>query len=219
MKLTKENWIEVLRISGTLAIVCAAAALLLGFVYKYTKPMIDYNTQQMTENALKALVNGGNKSVDTPYAFGLHKIETVAKNPNGTAFVHNGEIVENRDGIKKIYEVVDGGIKQGYVLEIVGKGYGGDILMLAYYTLDGSVVDALIVSDSETPGIGKKAALPGYMDLFKGTGNQENPVPTSREELKKPQSDSIAGATVTFKGVAGALSVGAAYIVEELLHD
>ena len=32
MKLTKADQLEILRISGTLALICAAAALLLGFV-------------------------------------------------------------------------------------------------------------------------------------------------------------------------------------------
>ena len=74
--------------------------------------------------------------------------------------------------------------------------------------------DAMVVSDSETPGIGKKAALPGYMDKFKGFGSSGKPIPQSREELPKTESDALAGATVTFKAVAAALASGAAFIVE-----
>ena len=84
MKLTKADQLEILRISGTLALICAAAALLLGFVYKFTKPLIDRNTELSTEQSLNALVNGGNESIDTYYAVGFHKIETRAKNPNGS---------------------------------------------------------------------------------------------------------------------------------------
>ena len=128
------------RISGTLALICAAAALLLGFVYKFTKPLIDRNTELSTEQSLNALVNGGNESIDTYYAVGFHKIETRAKNPNGSASVRNGRSVENRAGISRIYNVYDGGQMLGYVLELTGKGYGGDMLILAYYAPDGSVI-------------------------------------------------------------------------------
>lgn len=214
MKLTKADQLEILRISGTLALICAAAALLLGFVYKFTKPLIDRNTELSTEQSLNALVNGGNESIDTYYAVGFHKIETRAKNPNGSASVRNGRSVENRAGISRIYNVYDGGQMLGYVLELTGKGYGGDMLILAYYAPDGSVKDAVVVSDSETPGIGKKAALPGYMDKFKGFGAPGKPLPQSREELPKSESDALAGATVTFKAVAAALASGAAFIAE-----
>lgn len=214
MKLTKENRLEIFRIAAVLAAICAVAALLLGFVYKLTIPLIDRNTAQMTADALNALVNGGNESVDTAYGAGFHKIETRAKNPNGTAFVQNGRDVENRAGITRIYDVYDGGEMRGYVLELVGKGYGGDMILLAYYDTDGAVIDALVVSDSETPGIGKKAALPGYMDKFRGSGTAGHPVPQSRDSLPQAESDAVAGATVTFKAVAGALASGAAFIVE-----
>lgn len=213
MKLTKENRIEILRIATVLALICAVAALLLGFVYKFTKPLIDRNTAQTTAAALNALVNGGNESIDTAYGVGFHKIETKAKNPNGTATVQNGRNIENRAGIVRAYDVYDRDIMLGYVLELIGKGYGGDIVLLAYYDTNGSVIDAVIVSDSETPGIGKKAALPGYMDKFHGSGGSR-PVPQSRDQLPKNESDAVAGATVTFKAVAVALAAGSAFIVE-----
>lgn len=213
MKLTKENRLEILRIAAVLALICAVAALLLGFVYKFTKPLIDRNTAQMTASALNALVNGGNESIDIAYGAGFHKIETKAKNPNGTAAVQNGREIENRAGIVRAYDVYDGGIMLGYVLELIGKGYGGDMILLAYYDTNGSVIDAVVVSDSETPGIGKKAALPGYMEKFRGSGGSR-PVPQSREQLPKSDSDAVAGATVTFKAVAGALAVGSAFIAE-----
>lgn len=214
MKLTKENRIEILRIAAVLALICAVAALLLGFVYKFTKPLIEKNTAQTTASALNALVNGGNESVDIAYGAGFHKIETKAKNPDGTAVVQNGRNVENRVGIVRAYDVYDRGVMLGYVLELIGKGYGGDMILLAYYDINGSVIDAIIVSDSETPGIGKKASLPGYMDKFRGSGGSARPVPQSREQLPKSESDAVAGATVTFKAIAGALSVGSTFIAE-----
>lgn len=214
MKLTKENRIEIFRIAAILALICAVAALLLGFVYKFTKPLIDRNTAQMTADALNALVNGGNESIDTAYGAGFHKIETRAKNPNGTAVVQNGRDVENRAGVNCIYDVYDRGVMRGYVLELTGKGYGGDMILLAYYDVNGAVIDALVVSDSETPGIGKKAALPGYMEKFRGSGVAGKPVPQSRDRLPQAESDAVAGATVTFKAVAGALAAGAAFIAE-----
>ena len=98
-----------------------------------------------------------------------------------------------------------------HIRKLAGKRQLPEILMCLP---DGSVKDAMVVSDSETPGIGKKAALPGYMDKFKGFGSSGKPIPQSREELPKTESDALAGATVTFKAVAAALASGAAFIVE-----
>lgn len=214
MKLEKKDLLEMFRTAAILAAICAVAALLLGSVYKLTKPLIDRNTAETTAAALNALVNGGNESIDTAFGGGFHKIETKAKNPHGTVAVQNGRDVENRSGIRRLYDVYDRGALLGYVLELVTKGYGGDIVLLAYYGSDGSVIDASIVSDSETPGIGKKATLPGYMDKFSGSGGSGRPIAQSRDQLPQNESDAVAGATVTFKAVAAALATGAAFISE-----
>ena len=114
--------------------------------------------------------------------------------------------------------------------------------ILGAYRPDGAVFSARLLDNAETPGLGKKAESPVYMNKFKGTGaGDDKPVPTSKEMLKTDQgaakqemkqaltfrtwflggdagggTDAISGATITFLGVSKALAEGSRYVRTEL---
>ena len=117
---------------------------------------------------------------------------------------HNPVIVKN-------YPVGKGGETVGTLLELKGSGYGGDMKILARYDLDGSISAVRLMDNTETPGLGKKAESPVYMEKFFGTGSAEKPVPLRKDMLTGPDADAVTGATITFLGVAKALAEGANY--------
>jgi electron transport complex protein RnfG len=71
------------------------------------------------------------------------------------------------------------------------------------------------MDNSETPGLGKKAENPAYMEKYLGTGASDNPVPVRKSMLKPDEADAITGATITFLGVSKALAEGAVYAAAE----
>jgi electron transport complex protein RnfG len=88
-------------------------------------------------------------------------------------------------------------------IEFFGKGFGGDIGVIVAVNLeDDKIVGVGITTHSETPGVGSKAKTdPTFSAQFKGLS------------IKKPfevkadggQIDAVTGATVTSRGVCGAV--------------
>lgn len=110
------------------------------------------------------------------------------------------------------YPVEQNGRIVGYALDILGSGYGGDMKIIAGYNPDGSIRKVKLLDNSETPGLGKKAELEGYMNKFIGTG-AEIPVPVIKNMLKNQKDiDAITGATITFMAIADALRAGSDFV-------
>jgi electron transport complex protein RnfG len=168
-----------------LAAICTVAALILALVNTVTAPAIEANRQEALQEALRQLV--------------------------GDAPVGDRQAVpEEASEVVRGYYPVDGG-SQGYVLELVGSGYGGDMQILAGYRGDGEVFSAVLMQNTETPGLGKEAENPSYMEMFVGHGG-DGDVPTSTSDLEPAEADAVSGATLTFLGIARALEAGSDYV-------
>lgn len=124
-----------------------------------------------------------------------------------------GEDIGSSDG--DIVSVIplsdDSGNAAGYILELTTNGYGGEMTVIASYNLDGSLMEAKLTTNSETPGIGKKAEEDWYMDMFKGLGGDE-PLPLSKSDLSADDSAAVSGASITFSGVSSAIRNGSEYV-------
>lgn len=169
-----------------LTAICAVAAVLLAVMNTITSPAIKAYEE--------ASANAAFEEVALSYKVG------------------NSVSVENDSYVKSYRELYDGSKLSGYVLEIASSGYGGPLTLAASYNLDGIVLSAKLVSDSETPGVGKKAENEGYMDKFKGTGSISNPVPVSKNMLSEEDSAAVSGASMTFRGVSKAIEMGSEFV-------
>ena len=165
--------------------ICAVAAVTLGGINAITEPVIIQRKIMELQQALDEL---------TPDA------ETGA-----AAAVPDNPVIVRR------YPVTKEGKSAGMLLELQGSGYGGDMKILARYDEDGTIRAAKRMDDTETPGLGKKAENPAYMEKFIGTGSQDNPVPVRKDMLKSADADAVTGATITFLGISKALAEGAEY--------
>ncbi len=169
-----------------LFLICAVSAVALGAINSVTEPLIAQRKILELKNALKEL---------TPDAV-AGEAQVLADDP----------VVRTR------YPVSEGGDTVGAILELTGSGYGGDMKILARFDIDGTVRAVKLMDNLETPGLGKKAEKPAYMEKFLGTGGAR-PVPVKKNMLQ--DADSVTGATITFLGIAKALDRGARYIREE----
>lgn len=165
--------------------ICAVAALTLGGINAITEPLIIQRKIMELQQALDEL---------TPDA-------------------ETGEAVEVADNpvIVKRYPVRKEGQSAGMLLELEGSGYGGEMKILARYEQDGTIRAVRLMDNTETPGLGKKAETPAYMEKFIGTGPPANPVPVRKDMLASDEADAITGATITFLGISKALAEGARY--------
>ncbi|MCQ2397977.1 MAG: FMN-binding protein [Sphaerochaetaceae bacterium] len=162
--------------------ICAVAAVLLALVNSVTAPIISLHEE---EAAMKAL-----EEVSCGMEIGDRTDMTESETVNHYYKLH-----------------IAGGVTGGYILDLSGKGYGGALALVACYDPNGKLLAAKIVSENETPGVGKKATLSGYMDKFIGKGTQF-PIPTAKRMLTDEEAIAVSGATMTFTGVSKALAAG-----------
>lgn len=174
---------EYVKTSIVLALVCAAAAITLAFLNGVTKPIILEYEAQKTLDALEAVSVGLTISEDQI-------------------------LVEDNSVINYYFTLSEEGIVKGYLLNLNAGGYGGLMTIVASYDKDGQVLQAKVVSDSETPGLGKKVEEDWYMTKYIET----TPVPTRKSELDNDEAAAISGATITFVAVGNALLTGSNFV-------
>lgn len=172
---------DLISTGGRLALICAVAALCLGVVNAITAPAIERVKERQLAEALEAVSQGSEVGAWTP--------------------------VDGRPVVSGYYPFTD---RDGYVVRLIGTGYGGEMDILASFDSDGRVLAATLLENQETPGLGKQAERREYMEKFTGTGGAE-PVPTSKDQLPQEEADAISGATITFLGIAEALETGSAF--------
>ena len=179
---------EQLIVGLKLALICAVSALLLAVVNAFTGPVIEQNRQRQLEENLAQILPPGNQVV-----------ERIA--------------VEEREDIVAYFPLVDELTdRSGYIVQLIGQGYSGDMTVLAGFRTDGQVFAARLLENAETPGVGKKAEDPEYMDMFVGSGSPTDAVPTSKRDLSPDDATEVSGATITFIGISEALDEGADFV-------
>ncbi len=179
---------DILRISLRLAVICAVAAVSLACINLITEPKIAEYNRQLLLKALSEVSGGMSVSADKQV-------------------VEDDEFPE----IDSYYLLAENGAVNGYILAIIASGYGGPMDLIAGFRSDGALIDARLLKNAETPGLGKEAEKPVYMEKFIGTGGDE-PVPVRKSDLSASETDSISGATITFSGIAKALAAGSAFV-------
>ncbi len=175
---------QYLKVAFSLFLICAVAASLLAVINAITAPVIAQNSEKETIEAYNAIAAG--------YTFDLDELKE-----SDTA------------GVEYTIPLYDGNELAGYIAGLVGNGYGGAFTLVASYSIDGTLLEAKMMGNSETPGLGKKAEESWYMKQFAGLGG-DKPLPESKSDLADPSA--VSGASVTFNGVNKAIKTGSEMI-------
>ena len=70
--------------------------------------------------------------------------------------------------IRAVYTVRINGETVGYCVNVIGKGFGGDINLMVGYQPDKSIRGVSIVSHGETPGVGSKVGDAAHLSQYIG---------------------------------------------------
>lgn len=106
--------------------------------------------------------------------------------------------------IKSVYKVLDASKKViGLIVISASRGYAGDVEIMSGISLDNKVTGLKVLSDNETPGLGKKVRDKSFIDRF------VNKIPGLLFSLKKIDKDvnhvdAITGATISSTAVVNA---------------
>ena len=144
MKQNESMAMYVLRLAGTLLLICAVTAGLLAGVNSITAPIIDELNAIATQEAISAVLPGG---FDT-------------------------ELSEFTDATGLVSKVYQG--ESGYAVEVGPSGFDNTITMMVGVDNEGKVLGISIVSHTETAGLGAVADAEtpkgiAFRDQFVGT--------------------------------------------------
>lgn len=176
---------KTMRLGAVLFTITAVTGLILGGVHSLTREPIRAAGERVKAEALTATLPG---------AIDFKKIEI--KGESGM--------------IREINEGISGDAVVGYNFTVITKGYGGMIEFVIGISSDGVIKGMKILSHTETPGLGAKAAEPNFADKFilkrapsvtvvKGPAGRDNEI------------QAISGATRTTKAVASGVNAALAY--------
>jgi len=189
---------NILKTSGKLALICTIAAIALAFVNQMTAPKIEaYNIEKL----IKAL-----SAVSKNYSISETSTQVID---------NDSETSSEFSNVNEYYVLTDNGITVGYILSVTANGYGGPMDMIIGYENNGEVIQARLLKNAETPGLGKEAEKSEYMEIFLSKGALV-PIPKRKNQLPSELADAISGATITFSGVAKAIYSGSEFVKTQL---
>lgn len=108
-------------------------------------------------------------------------------------------------GVASVDLAVKDGKNAGVLIQAKSRGYGGNVPVLVAFDLTGKITNLKILSNDETPGLGKKVEDKSFFGQFIGKMT-DKPFTIKADETDKTRIDAIAGATISSRAVNEAMN-------------
>lgn len=168
--------IKVIDYALRLFLVCAVASGILAYVYESTASRVKLNAER--QKILKA------KNLLPAEAVDIKEVSA-----GGVVFFEGLSRSGQRDGV---------------IIESGFKGYGGLINLLVGVGNDGKIIGVVVISHSETPGLGAKVGDAQFLSQFKGKG--KGAVALKKDAGNSQDGiDAVAAATISSRAVVNAV--------------
>ena len=163
-----KNWNEYIKPAVVLLAICIAVAGLLAGINAMTAEKIEAN-----EEAART----------ASYYAALPDADSFTELPNDT------------EGVTAVLKADNGA---GYVISAGGRGYGGTVTAVVAFSDDGTILNVVIDSSTETPGMGSKVSDDAFLSNFIGKG---------AEVMELSDIDAVTGATISSKAALKAVDL------------
>jgi electron transport complex protein RnfG len=165
----------------SLLLIASAASACLGFVYEFTRGPIELSNLNKKVNAIKLVVPEFNNN---PY-------NEMFRLPTG-----EGDSLD-------IFPAKKDSIIVGYAVNTyTPDGFSGNIILMAGFKPDGTIINITVLEHKETPGLGTKMAEPQFKDQFL----EKNPAEFSLTVRKDGGPvDAITAATISSRAFCDAV--------------
>lgn len=175
-------WDSIVKPTLILFLVCAVMTGALAYVNGITKDIIQKRTEEAQEQFRQEVMSEADRFV---------KKDTEGK----------------PEQVSGIYEAYSGDTLKGYVVDVVTKGYGGEMKLTVGVNTEGKVTGVVIGDNNETPGLGSKAKEPGFTGQFKEVTVNDTLSVVKQNKKSANEIETISGATITSRAVAGGVQV------------
>lgn len=186
---------NIISVGLKLFLITAISACVLAVVNSITAPIIEKNTIEKQELAMKSVVEN---------AVRFEKADMSAL-----------ALVDLQCGVTDVYNAVDSDDNTiGYAVMVSTGGYGGEILLTVGMDADLKVTGIDIISHSETPGLGENCTKSQFKEQFNG---KEIGIAVVKNGASGNQIDAISSATITSKAVTNGVNsaITAVNIIKE----
>lgn len=171
--------------AAVLTIICIITALLLAFTNSITKDkIIEAEKKAATEK--------------------MQSILPKAKNFKEIDKVNLEKVKKEYEGVTAIYEAEDESGKIGYVIQVESKGYGGMLPIMVAINKDKKIEGVSIMTNNETPGLGKKVENPTFTNQFKMKDIKKFALKNLKSD--EQQLDFRTGATISSNSVKNSIN-------------
>lgn len=171
---------DILRLGSILFLICTVAALMLSLTNNITAPVIEQRDIQASNEARQDVLQDAEEFKEVTNIKG--------------------------DLIEEVYQGIKGGEIIGYTIKTAPKGYGGTVEVMVGISNDGKISGVKIGNNSETPGLGSKAAEPSFKDQYNGK-NAQTPLNVVKGNASNENDIvAISGATITSKAVTAGVN-------------
>lgn len=100
-----------------------------------------------------------------------------------------------------------GGNTVGYVFETESKGYGGTVRVMTGISAEGDITGVVILSHSETPGLGANAERESFREQFKQPAANSTGIQVVKFQApNEGEIQAMTGATITSTAVTNAVN-------------
>ena len=182
---------DIVKMTLKLFLVTLVAAVLLGGTYVITKDPIAEQEANAATAARQQVLNAA--------SFEEMQIEDGA----------------DYETITALYEGLDSdGQIAGYTFAVTAKGFNPGMSLTIGLDANGVITGVNVGTNSETPGLGAKAAEPDFYEQYNGKTGELEVIKTGTPD--DSQIAAIAGATITSKGVTSAVNMVSQYYAQYL---
>ena len=167
-----------------LFIICAVSGLLLSLTYEFTKDMIARKKLEVSMEACREVL------------------------PDGYQTLEPVEVSSQFTEIKEVYYSKG----NGYCMMLEGIGYKGDKIEIVIGINEaGNICGIVIVSHSETPGLGSNITKASFLNQFIGKNASDGLVLVKTDQGNENEIDAVSGATMSSSGVVNAVNQALGY--------
>lgn len=125
--------------------------------------------------------------------------------------------VEGFEGIVEVFEGIKTDETIGYTIKSKINGFSGPIEILTGIDCEGNVTGMKVLSNSETPGLGKNAENEEFQTPFIGKNSKDKVEVSKTEPQKSSEIQALTGATITSKAVANGVNLALEYFESALV--
>ncbi len=127
------------------------------------------------------------------------------------------EIQNANSNILEISEAYSNGNLIGYTIKSVSSGYGGDVVMITGFSLEGKITGMKVLNHSETPGLGANSTKSYFSDSFKNK-SVANELYAGKDPSGESEVQALTSATITTNAVLAGVNAAREVFVSKLVN-